>query len=232
MSTRNLKFIIVCLLFLCLVLAGLLPHFVRRPSKSWFEDKDQRIREMNVGFCEDLLANPRVTVHPRSLTQTALKKWQNGRLDPEPVLMFAVLVQNKRTKPPLLILALSDEDGDVASIRITERHFEENKKVLLIEEEYPVFGYGQVICSYNFVPIEIRTSNERKDQQAWQNYLDVGIWKREAMPTIWISLPKPSETNVEIQVYDHAGHESNPVPLENKIPPVENSQTEKKEVSE
>ena len=76
MSEKNLKRIIVCLVLLCLVLAGLLLHFVRRPSKSWFEDKGQLIREQSVMLCEELLGYPHVTGNPRALAQTALKKWQ------------------------------------------------------------------------------------------------------------------------------------------------------------
>ena len=202
-------------------------YFVLRPQKSWFENKEQRIRDVSVVLCERLLANPHISGHPRSLARIALKKWQNRRLDPEPVLMFAVLARNERAKSPLLVLAMSDEDGDVASIEITERHFEAGREILLIAEEYPVFGYGLVTSSSRIPPVKIRRGDERKNEEAWQSYLDAGRWRIETIPTMWISLPEPGKTEIQVAVRDHAGHKSNAVPLDNTIPPAENRKTEK-----
>jgi hypothetical protein len=131
--------------------------------------------------------------------------------------LFAVLTKNKTKGYIRLSLAISDENGDVAGIVIREKHVKSNGEIEVIEEKYPVFGYGLTITSTQSLPFEIRSGNERKNEKQWQNYLEIGIWDREMRPDLWISIPESGKKEIEVWLYDHGGHKSNTVLLENKI---------------
>jgi hypothetical protein len=86
-----------------------------------------------------------------------------------------------------------------------------------VEETYPVFGYRSV-AAFQIVPVKTRTTTQRKSEAAWQRYLDQGIWDRRRMPALWISVPSQGKVQVKIWIYDHAGHKSDLVTLEEYRP--------------
>lgn len=213
MKNIKLKYVLIFLSFLCVsIIAFLFYSYTSSPT-----DRENYIRIASVGMCERLLSNPKIPKYVRSSAELALEKWENGRIDPEPILLFAALTKNRTKGYIRLSLAISDENGDVAGIGIREKHVKSNSEIEIIEEEYPVFGYGLTITSTQSLPFEIRSGNERKNEKQWQNYLEIGIWDRDMRPDLWISIPESGEKEVEVWVYDHGGNKSNTVQLENKV---------------
>jgi hypothetical protein len=233
MSATKYKYITVCLALLCLVLAGLLLRSALQPYRALWEIDDEEVnRKATIRSCKHMLANPRLAARTRSLAEAALRKWQNNRLDPEPILLYAAIVRPEGKEYPRLLLGISDENGDFAGIRIKEQHLKASGKVELIEEEYPLCGYPRDADTNWILPIEIRTGKQRKNEEAWHNYVEAGHWDKKSRPTIWLSLPKVGETTTQMLVYDHAGHESNPLPLDNRIRVAEMQKTGKEPVVE
>ena len=198
---------------LIVVFVLILAHIMSCRDSDSTREKEEYIRLASIGLCKKLLVNPKATEHTKSLAQLTLQKWENNRLDPEPILMFAVLTRLRGKESIRLLLGISDEDADVAGVAIRERHMESNGQISIIEEEYPVFGYGLTITAAQMIPIKIRKGNERKNEQHWKNYLEIGVWDRDMRPDLWVSNPQPGKVDVEIWVYDHAGHKSEPVSL-------------------
>jgi hypothetical protein len=213
MKNPKLKYVLMFFVFFCvLIIVFLFYHYKSPPT-----DRENYIRFASVGMCERLLSNPKIPKYVRSNAELALRKWENSRIDPEPMLLFAALSKHKTKGDIRLILAISDENGDVAGIEIREKHVKSNGEIEVIEEEYPIFGYGQTITSTQFQPVKVRIENELKNEQQWKNYLEIGVWDREFEPDVWISIPESGKREVEVWVYDHGGHKSNTVLLENKI---------------
>lgn len=199
----------------------LVPIYVFGCEKSSPPVEDEFIRRRSVRFCRKVIADPKSSKHAKSLAEEILRKRDNDIIDPEPVLVDAGLTQPEGRHVTILVVGISDEDGDLAGIGIRELHAKPDGYSLSIEEEYPVFGYASTkAASYYIFKATIRKGNERKNEKDWKEYLDAGLWDRDHMPYLWISVPEPGKIDIEIWVYDHAGHKSELVTLDNWIPSV------------
>jgi len=176
------------------------------------------IKEATIGYCEDVLKDEKMSDNSKSLATLALKKWKNGKLDSEPILIFAMIARSPKTEKIALSLGISDEDSDIAGIGIREIHKEKGDTKKIIEEEYPVFGYGQLISSYNIIYAKTRNNSELKNESDWKNYLLNKNWKKEAQPDLYVSIPDNNNgIYVDVWVYDHLGNKSNMIQLENRL---------------
>jgi hypothetical protein len=175
-------------------------------------DEDIR-RAGTMGYCKGVLRNPRLPKEVRARAQVALCKWEDGHVDPEPILIHAVLEQGEGDNGAWLGAGISDEDNDAAGIGVREEHIGAEGEKHIVEETYPVFGYRS-IGGFQSIPVVIRKAGQRKNEADWEKYLNRGIWNRELIPDLWISMPSPGKVEVKIWVYDHAGHKSDVVPLE------------------
>jgi len=73
------------------------------------------------------------------------------------------------------------------------------------------------------VPVDIRDADQQADKERWHSYMkgegiDVNIpmsreyWE-ETLPSVLVSVPKPNTIEVNVYLYDRAGHKSEPVKL-------------------
>lgn len=183
----------------------------------------------------------------QSNVDLAIEKWQNGILDPEPILINAML-----TRPEIeeyaILFSVFDEDRNTLGMVLKEEYRRSGKKPETLEETYPVFAHLTtkeipVVRMYAIL-VAIRTSNQQKDDGLWQEYVDADIDKlmrehvrkelqnepnrieaidiifsaSEAVrPPMWISIPEPNEVEVSVWVYDKEGNKSNSVRLLNFI---------------
>ena len=200
---------------MCLVFSGLLVFFILGCRKN-FSDEEIR-RQYSIACCKDALNNPYLPERARALAKEAIDKWNNNYLDPQPILINASLLYFKHNQSFALDLILSDEDEDVAGIGVREFHKDIDSRTMKIEEKYPVFG-SQAIGGSQLPSVRIRNNPvvDRKDEEKWQSYLDNGMWDRDVQPDLWISRPIPEKLEVEVWVYDHAGHKSGSVALGHK----------------
>ena len=159
--------------------------------------------------------------------EVALAKWQNKVVDPEPILIYALLERPSGLEQVFLRFMTFDEDLDLAGFGINEHHTCADGSTKEFMEQYPVFVnrpgffYGADI---HIIPIHIRDADQHKPEQKWQEYLDgegidlnrmkSGEYWRNTLPEIWISIPEPNDVEVEVYIYDRAGHKSQPVKLE------------------
>jgi hypothetical protein len=181
-------------------------------SSSLPNDEEIR-RRLIISHCESALANEQLSRQAKSRARLALLKWDNSSLDPEPIVIEAFLAQARDSKEARMGIGISDEDNDVAGIGVREEHVRPNGGAIIIEEEYPVFGFQSIGC-LQLIPVQIRIGTERKNHEDWQRYLNRGVWEKEMIPDLWISIPRPGTVDVKVWVYDHAGHKSQLVPLE------------------
>lgn len=175
----------------------------------------------------------------RSLSENALNQKpfdlaislrQNDIVDPEPVFLFAGISADTKSGEGRFGWALGvgfyDEDEDVVGCIIREERAGPDGLRETLVEKYPVFMYyptkGPVEVRFP-VPIQVRTSDERKDDQQWQKYTetqppeemyarDRQYW-RDTLPPMYMSIPEPNQINIYVSLYDRAGHESNPIEL-------------------
>ena len=198
------------------------------------EEFDKYVREASIWYCKLISENPRQPKHSRSLAESAIQKWESKKLDPEPILIRAILVKPERLQCIMLGLQASDEDLDMLGIILKENHIKSNGQKEIIEEKYPVYADDKVtVTKLKLINVKIRENNERKDEELWQDYLFVGVPNKYTMPKVLISAPDAGKIEVEICVYDREGHESAPVPLENfLILNDPNSLIEEKNISE
>jgi hypothetical protein len=160
----------------------------------------------------------------------ALEKWQNGVLDPEPILLGAQLSKSSKDQRPYLAVLTYDEDEDLAGIGVEEQRSDANDLTTeAVVEEYPIVAHLNQpdVTRFLRVPVHIRDSGQRKDPNAWDQYvahpLDyrtgterIERWRQD-LPPIWISAPKPHTVNVRIYIYDRAGHRSDAVEVLDRL---------------
>jgi hypothetical protein len=182
------------------------------------KEEEKEIREASIIFCKRFLVHPELPERVRFLARLVIQERENNSLDPEPILIRALLARPDRMEIITLALAVSDEDGDLAGIGVREQRIGSSGKSIIIEEEYPVFGYQSLrIATFQIITVAIRKDNERKNEELWQKYLDTGVWKRDAIPPVWVSVPVPGKTDVEVWLYDNAGHKSEAISLGNSL---------------
>ncbi len=171
----------------------------------------------------------------------ALEKWQNGVLDPEPILLGVQLSKSSKDHRPYLTVVTFDEDRDIAGVGVEEQLSDANgRKTEVIVEEYSIAAHLNqsdaidVICTLR-VPVQIRDAAQRKDPNAWEQYVAhpfdystgterVKRWRQD-LPPIWISAPKPHAVNIRIYAYDRAGHKSDAVEALNRLDETGNGRT-------
>lgn len=163
-------------------------------------------------------------------TELALSKWQNGRLDREPILLWAQLGKPIGMDTKDLTFLTFDEDKDIVGFGIVEESVDANGLSTTLTEEYKTTGTGpyppdETVQGFAF-KVQIRDGGQRKDEQRWNEYLkaksrDVntkGDRISEGRPPIWISIPEPNHVDVYLYVYDRQGHKSERIKTRNRIP--------------
>ena len=156
--------------------------------------------------------------------ELALSRLRNRVLDPEPILVVALLGRVTRSGRYLLPETF-DEDRDIVRLGIREEYNDANGLQTLLTEEYPAFVHrmsSELLLSRP-CPVKIRDGDQRKNAQLWDEYvkgegIDVSSLQSrdhwiETLPAVWISIPEPNRVDVYVYVYDKAGHKSDPVKL-------------------
>lgn len=192
------------------------------------KDKDIDInalrRDSSIKYCKSLLDNPKISVRTKDLASLALKNWEKKVSNPNPILIRALLGTTRDESKTYLCLGISDGIGNVIGIGIRERHIQSNGEVAIIEETYPAFEFGELRkTSDRLVPVVIRKNNERKSDIEWDDYLkskplSKNLSTKRPIPELRVSIPKPGNIEVEIWIYDRAGHKSETIPLECLFP--------------
>jgi hypothetical protein len=159
----------------------------------------------------------------RERAKLALSKWQNQDTDPEPILFWAGIAQPGKA----LGLLFHDEDMDVIGFGIDQYYVDANGTRQVLVEEYPVFVHFQWsdVGPLKIVPMQVRNSGQRADKERWNSYMKgEGIdpnmamsreYWMENLPPVWVSVPEPNVVDVNVYVYDRAGHRSESVRLLN-----------------
>jgi hypothetical protein len=164
------------------------------------------------------------------LRQLALARWQNGTLDPEPILLFVQLSRPVGYESVRIGLLIFDEDKDVLGFGVRERYVDANGLRSERLEEYPLFIHEiwQDVLKARSIPVQVRDKGQQKDSQAWEAYVrGQGIDKDRAMksesyyidtlPPIWISAPDPNRVDVYVYLYDREDHKSEAVRVLNRL---------------
>ncbi len=157
--------------------------------------------------------------------EVALSKWQNRTVDPEPILITAVMNKPTGYEDMYIGMFTFDEDMDVLGLGINEEYTDVNGIKTTVTEEYPVFVHRMKpeVVDLRLFPVQIRYAGQRKNEKRWDEYIkgegidvnDVRRLKywRETLPPVWVSNPEPNKVNVFVYIYDQAGHKSEPIKL-------------------
>jgi len=162
----------------------------------------------------------------KSRIVTALSMRQNNVVDPKPVLIMAGVGGDK--EETFLHMATYDENVDVIGLGVCEEWNTVDGRRDSLVEEYPVFAAHSLdgVLSYSKVPVELRDSGQRKDEELWRIYAEERGSKENSLrdsasngkiPPIYVSIPEPNDTDVFVYVYDRSGHKSDSVRLLNVI---------------
>jgi hypothetical protein len=212
------------LLTVALFLASLHIGFIAGCSK-----KEKSIRNTVEDRCEDIINNPTASENTKILARKALEGRKNEVLEPNPILIHAGYgrksAEYRRPEDrAALFLTMSDEDYDFAGFGIREFHKQSGSTLAVVEEEYPIFPpSSKVRCGQMIMFKERKTLSDRKNDEAWINYVNKGaerlfLYRGAEYPVVWISVPNPPTVEVEVWIYDLAGHKSEPVPLQYGLP--------------
>lgn len=184
------------------------------------ENDRWRIKVMR--YCNEIVSNPAVCERTRKLAQKAVDGWRNGIVDPQPVLIHAGYGPHSTENCYALRLIISDENFDVAGFGVREVHTQPNGKVIVVEEQYPIFPGKRLRYAPMLRFKERKSLSDKKDEQAWADYAAnpdrVMVYRRKKYPEIWIAIPRPPEVEVEIDVFDFGGNRSESLPLEYGTP--------------
>jgi hypothetical protein len=170
----------------------------------------------------------------------AISLWRNGNVDPKPILIQAIISKYEDQDQIYLTVSVFNEEVDTLGFGIREEHTKEDGTKKVLEEVYPIFVHlpqTMVEDLTRNIPVNIRTTFQRKDEKLWREYVvaDYIKLKREyirkhknssrsardvyysaypeTLPSVWISLPDPNKVDVTIWVYDKDGHKSDSVEL-------------------
>jgi hypothetical protein len=133
-------------------------------------------------------------------------------------LIDAMLTTFEGEEKPVMLLAMSDEDEDVLGIVISERYTGSGREAGdSLEEQYTLYtGNAPLGVLYEIIPVTIRSGRERKDNVLWRDYVQAATLDRDKLPPIWVSIPS-DDVQVQVSIFDAAGHSSAPVDLYNRI---------------
>jgi hypothetical protein len=155
------------------------------------------------------MGDPNVSERTKRLAKEVLLNRENSTIEAEPVLISAHLVISAGKYRNLLAIGVSDEDGDLVGVSIREQRPRSLESPLVVEEEYPLFvGVPSKAANTYVFPVRIRQGNERKDESNWQTYVDGGGGSPEHMPPVWVSVPELGKIDIEVWLYDAAGHKT------------------------
>jgi len=187
------------IIFFLILLIGLIYGCDEQSSKK----KDPRQVQVE-DFCKGILMSADYPESTKKLAVRTLENWANDVIDPDPVLLVAGYVEDKGRYA--VFLYMSDEEFNIEGITVFERCLETGET---LEEDYPLFlffntGHAQ------FVPFSRREAGQRKNQEAWEEYVTNGPIV-EPRPEVFISLPRENELEVELEIYDKKGNRSNRV---------------------
>jgi hypothetical protein len=166
----------------------------------------------------------------RERVELAISLRQNGVVDPQPVLFGAYIRGDTDLGGgrvgPALFLAFYDEGEDVVGCVIREECTAPDGSRQTLVEKYPVFMFypSDWPLQPRYLPIQIRASDQPKDDQQWQEYIQTDIRDKilardgmrcfiETLPPVYVSAPEPNHADVQVSLYDRPGYESNPVEL-------------------
>jgi len=194
--------------------------------------RDPALRELN--DMKDAAIKKGFDIEEKRI-ELALSKWQNGRLDREPIMLWAQLGKPIGMETKDLTFFTFDEDKDIVGFGIVEEYVDANGLRTTLTEEYETTGNGPYppdtsVQAFIF-PVQIRDAGQRKDVQKWNKYLeaksnDVKAGRElppigkawHVMPPIWISIPEPNHVYVYVYVYDRQGHKAERIRVNNNIP--------------
>jgi len=158
--------------------------------------------------------------------EMAISQWQNKSVDRKPILLNSGLGDSLEMGESITLL-MFDEDLDIIGFGVKEIFTDTNGSQTVLNEEYPVFVHTKwpekLAAPVSFLPVQIRNDNQRKDEQKWKKYIngegidvnkvqDIKYW-RQTLPTAWVSIPDPNNVDVDVYIYDKAGHKSEPIKL-------------------
>lgn len=111
---------------------------------------------------------------------TAIVKYRNKKIDPEPILLFTHLRNRKvfnGREEIYLNLDVYDEELDFIGFTIKEESRDPNGAVHILEEEYPAFVHypNLLIVSTYGIPVSICNNNQRKDEKRWKDYVSMNL---------------------------------------------------------
>ncbi|MBW7990191.1 MAG: hypothetical protein FVQ84_09280 [Planctomycetes bacterium] len=157
--------------------------------------------------------------------ESALSKWQNQTVDPEPILLTGDLSKSRGHEHMYLGFITFDEDMDVYGLGINEVYTDVNSMKVSLTEEYPAFVHRMKpeVLDFRLFPVQIRDAGQRKNEQQWDKYVkgegidvnevrELNLW-RATLPPVWVSIPEPNGVNVYVYIYDRAGNKSDPIKL-------------------
>lgn len=218
------------------LLSGVVPALLLYPGCKKQDSNNQALVVELAASALNSMAERAAPQEKRVRAQTALSKLQNAVVDPEPLLISAVIGFPEPNRPVLSVVCF-DEDRDIRGLRIKEQYSNPNGMPITLEEDYPVFvnALKPFILECVTYPVQIRDKQQRKDKYLWlehvnrnldgliREYVDKRqhdangaspIEVTEAMqPSIYVSIPDSNRVYVSIAAYDRAGHESMSIAL-------------------
>ncbi len=200
------------------------------------EDWLQKRRFPEISYLRRRADSENASVQGRGLARSVVQRWDNGVVDPEPVLIEAWLERGmldeytgrmtygldgpSGTAPGALSVLAVDEDRDLCGVRIRERYVLPNGVESSFGETYPAYlgrPSKSIIGGATVIPVHFRSGNRVKDERRWRAYADRvmrdGPSRNMETPPIWITPPDPNAVEVFVSVYDEKGHESRAVPV-------------------
>jgi len=171
--------------------------------------------------------NPVWPPEVRNRADFAVSQWENGVLDPQPIIIYASLTKAEGYDEIHFLLGIFDEDKDILGLGISEQYAHSNDQQQEIVETYAVFAHARFVDVMDLyrIPFKVRENADTKNDQLWQEYVDSDYeqllqerngW-RASIPPVYISIPHPQDVRVSVWVYDKAGNKSDLVELLNYI---------------
>jgi len=202
----SLKYLILlCSLFLIISFLGIV--FVRLLLFK------KRAHKLHLATYKAFLAGDLDPEHQARVAES-FEKYMNKTLDPEPILMMAVLSPVIHEHYAYLTVQVSDEDRDLEGIGIIEDRLSVDGNSVNIKEHYPIYFHQEAdAVGLHTFSVKIREPNETKDEHFWDLYVRTGEFPVRTTPKLVISLPEPNKVDVRIYVYDKRGNKSNSLRL-------------------
>jgi hypothetical protein len=130
-----------------------------------------------VNNIQAMAENSRMPQEVRDRAREALRRLENGVLDPRPILVFAQLMGHAREPDALMLhLVLVDKDLDLRGLRVREQRKTPNGVwATIVEESYPLYAGDEIappmpLAVDEGVTVCLRQRGEVKDERAWQSY--------------------------------------------------------------